>query len=1058
MARLFSKDYHLLSTSWYFNHAVIALSQGDLWYWHTLDEAGNYKLRFFPGQDKREHFSAYVDVVYDPRQEQILSHHCHECKEEESCRHYLSLLRYAYLYLSTDIFEQAPVLTCDGDSLRGEVRWMNLAHEAHIRIEGIFDPHADKIRFYHKDYKSLDILALLSALNADKETDPEYERNLGVFSVYELQLFEFLHANRAAYSPKGGFWSLYKRDFAAALTILEHLNGKVVIAESSEPLIFAKEPYPLALRIEPAGKDNFRLLAVLVDELSIWYAGYPSWLFFRNQAFKVFLPFKDEVTDKIFSGDMLLSERDLVYYRSIVHGELARKNVYLDFDSRIELPLVIDTPPKTLLKLQLLQDMILMEGFLEYQPGYAIPMAVLKYGKPLIYSSYTGGEEGAQAWFYLPPEVYAKVEALLDNLPEPDMRHYEQSGQLVFAGEEVLEQLKQAVFQLSDQDWEIEISTELRSQFVTRIQLEVEVQATRSEEIDWFSYSVNYRYRDITFTHEELRKYFRSKDDFIHTADGRILFISNPEVFHEMEALVSQSDSTHDNIYRARILALPYYQRLRQENPAFRLYGDEYLETMFKDLQQRRTEHVRALPYYLQTVLRGYQKAGINWLEMLKHYHLGGILADEMGLGKTIQALTIILSAPEDTVCAVICPKTLLYNWAAEIEKFHTNITFAIVEGSKERRNELLNSPNIRLFIMSYSMVLNDLEDLKKHHFEWIVLDEAQNIKNVSAQRTAAIKKLSSSHRLALSGTPIENNMTELWSIMDFLLPGYLGNLKRFKENYLASEDDKGAKLSLNRAVSPFLLRRIKREVLLELPDKQEQISWCKLNPIQEKLYLQIIEMVQKKLMPEGKESYSYVHILAALMKLRQLCNHPSLANEDILPEVSASTKLEQLLELVQESIQSGHKVLVFSQFVQMLQIMRKAFDDLGIRYSYLDGKTKDRVTPVQRFEQDPDLKLFLISLKTGGTGLNLTAADTVILYDPWWNPMVENQAIDRAHRIGQTKKVQVFRLISKGTVEEKILALQKSKLELFNDVIEGGTSVLRSMSMDELKGLFSYP
>ncbi|HNQ43341.1 MAG TPA: DEAD/DEAH box helicase, partial [Candidatus Cloacimonadota bacterium] len=418
----------------------------------------------------------------------------------------------------------------------------------------------------------------------------------------------------------------------------------------------------------------------------------------------------------------------------------------------------------------------------------------------------------------------------------------------------------------------------------------------------------------------------------------------------------------------------------------------------------------------------------------------------------------IILSAPEDTVSAVICPKTLLYNWAAEIEKFHTNITFAIVEGSRERRKELLNSPNIRLFIMSYSMVLNDLEELSKHHFEWIVLDEAQNIKNVSAQRTAAIKKLSSSHRLALSGTPIENNMTELWSIMDFLMPGYLGNLKRFKDNYLVTEDDKGAKLSLNRAVSPFLLRRVKREVLLELPDKQEQISWCKLNPIQEKLYLQILEMVQKKLMPEGKDSYSYVHILAALMKLRQLCNHPSLANQDILPEVSASTKLEQLLELVQESIQSGHKVLVFSQFVQMLQIMRKAFDDLGIRYSYLDGKTKDRVSPVQRFEQDPEIKLFLISLKTGGTGLNLTAADTVILYDPWWNPMVENQAIDRAHRIGQTKKVQVFRLISKGTVEEKILALQKSKLELFNDVIEGGTSVLRSMSLDELKGLFSYP
>ncbi|HNQ43323.1 MAG TPA: ATP-dependent helicase, partial [Candidatus Cloacimonadota bacterium] len=261
MARLFSKDYHLLSTSWYFNHAVIALAQGDLWYWHTLDEAGNYRMRFFPSQDKREHFSAYVDVVYDPRQGQIISHQCHECRGEEGCRHYLSLLRYAYFNLSTDIFDQAPVLTCDGDSLRGDVQWLNLAHEARIRVEGIFDPGVDKIRFYHKDYKALDMPALLSALQEDKAAVSGVENNLGVFSVYELQLFEFLHAHRAAYSPKGGFWSLYKRDFAASLTLLEHLGGRVIISESSEPLIFAKEPYPLALRIEPAGKENYRLNA-----------------------------------------------------------------------------------------------------------------------------------------------------------------------------------------------------------------------------------------------------------------------------------------------------------------------------------------------------------------------------------------------------------------------------------------------------------------------------------------------------------------------------------------------------------------------------------------------------------------------------------------------------------------------------------------------------------------------------------------------------------------------------------------------------------------------------
>jgi len=256
---------------------------------------------------------------------------------------------------------------------------------------------------------------------------------------------------------------------------------------------------------------------------------------------------------------------------------------------------------------------------------------------------------------------------------------------------------------------------------------------------------------------------------------------------------------------------------------------------------------------------------------------------------------------------------------------------------------------------------------------------------------------------------------------------------------------------------TPFLLRRIKKEVLLELPDKQEQISWCKLNTVQEKLYLQILDMVQKKLLPTGSEVPSYVHILAALTKLRQVCNHPHLANADVLPELEASTKLEQLVELVTEATNGGHKVLVFSQFVQMLAIMRKVFDGLGISYSYLDGQTKDRVTPVKRFESDPAIKLFLISLKTGGTGLNLTAADTVILFDPWWNPMVENQAIDRTHRIGQTNKVQVFRLIAKGTVEEKIMALQEAKRDLFQSVIEGGQGVLKTMDMEDIKHLFSY-
>ncbi|MDY0151439.1 MAG: DEAD/DEAH box helicase [Candidatus Cloacimonas sp.] len=1064
MARLFAKDYHEKSTSWYFNHAVIALENGDLWYWKSLDEGSCYRLRFFPIPAKREFFCEHVDIVFDPVSEMITSHECSECHEDDSCRHYLSVLRYAYLYLSTGIFEEEVVETCAGSALSGDEAWLELARSAKLYIEGIYNPDIDKIRFYHQDFAPLDPV-LIGRVAADDEPEgvPQrkldyYKANLGVFRDEEIRLFQYLNAHRAAYSHKGMFWSIYKKDLAAALVIMQNCRPRFVIKESAEELIFSPHPYPLSLRIEAAGIKHYSLRAVIVDELSAWYAGHPTWLFFRNRISHIHLPLRSEVVNDVFGSGHLLKPRDLVYYRSIVHRELHQQDIYLDFDPSISLPEIVDDSARKRLHIKKLGEQVLIGGALVFPGEKEIPLSVLRFRKPLVHCHYDDSAGGGEAWFHLSPDLFEKTKELLAKLPEPEMNRLEQHAELVFGGETKLKLLREAIFELSDQDWEIIIDDELNREFVAKIPLQVDVLARKEDDIDWFSYEIRYHYRDISFSHEELRRFFRSKEEFLHTAEGRIVFISNPQVFFEVEALISQSELKADMVYRARMMNLPYYLKMREENPAFRMRGDEWLEGLFDALQSRRLSIVEALPIYLQTVLRGYQKAGVAWIKMLSHFHLNGILADEMGLGKTIQALSAILSTGEGTISLVICPKTLLYNWAAEIEKFHTNIPYAIVEGDKARRMQILESPNIKLLIMSYSMVLGDISVLKNMEFEWIVLDEAQNIKNVSAQRTSAIKKLNSKHRLALSGTPVENNLTELWSIFDFLNPGYLGNLNKFKQNYLPMDGATEARLSLKRMAAPFMLRRIKKEVLLELPDKQEQISWCKLNAVQEKLYLQILDTVQKKLMPTGTEMPSYVHILAALTKLRQLCNHPHLANSDILPEIEASTKLEQLVELVTEATTSGHKVLVFSQFVQMLAIMRKVFDGLEIPYAYLDGQTKDRVTPLKRFESEPELKLFLISLKTGGTGLNLTAADTVILYDPWWNPMVENQAIDRTHRIGQLNKVQVFRLIAKGTVEEKILALQDAKRELFDAVIEGGQGVLKAMTSQDIKQLFSYP
>jgi len=1070
MARLFSKDYHEKSASWYFNHAVIALDRGDLQYWKSIDENGLYHLHFIASGERRDFFATQLDIVYDPVSQTVASHHCHECRDEESCRHYLSVLRYAYLYLKTDIFDSPAVETCDGSVLRGSEFWRGEHDRAVIEVERLYDPESDKARFYHSAYGRLDLPKLLQIESGGRPEGisnrklEEYRAQLEVLSDSELAFFRYLNAHKAAYSAKAKFWSLYKKDLAPALVLMQDLDGRLTVRETGEPLKFNSQPYPLSLRVEPAGKKNYRVIPVILDELSVVYPGFPTWLLFRNEARPVFLPLGNETLEQLFSHELLLSAKDLIYWRTVVNRELRKQDIYLDFDPSIDLPQIVSGEPRVRLKVEKLGDNVALSGRLIYpsprsgeeEQPLEIPLAVTCFSAPLVRSDYIDAGGGGNAWFYLPPEIFNRVSQISARIPGSGQGRLERQSQLVFSDGEELTRLRQSLFELESEALDIEIAPELRGEFIQKVGLQVEIRARRSEEIDWFEYEVSYCYRDLNFTHEELRRFFKSEEDFLHTADGRIIFISNPEVFRETERLLSRSEKLADEVYRSRLVNLPYYQRYMLENPAFRMLGDEWLDSFSRDLVRGHLEGQMVLPTYLQTILRGYQKAGVAWIRMLQHYRLGGILADEMGLGKTIQALALIHWAPEDSQSLVVCPKTLLYNWAAEIEKFHTNIPYLIVEGGKAERLELLCDPNAKLFIISYTVVLNDIAALKEKEFEWIILDEAQNIKNVAAKRTYAIKKLSARHRLALTGTPVENNLTELWSIYDFLIPGYLGSLKRFKQEFL-EEPETGA-VKLKRAVAPFLLRRTKKEVLLELPDKQEQVSWCRMHPVQEKLYLQIIDMVQKKLLnaPESA-NLNFVHILAALMKLRQICNHPHLANPDILPELEASAKLEHLLELVTDALASGHKILVFSQFVKMLKIIRRVFDAQGLRYAYMDGHTKNRMDEVRRFETDPELKLFLISLKTGGTGINLTSADTVILYDPWWNPMVENQAVDRTHRIGQTRKVQVFRLITKGSVEEKIMNLQQHKLQLFDEVVSESQNVLSSLSREEISALFSY-
>ncbi len=1062
MARLFGKDYHEHSNTWYFNQTVIPLQEGDLLYWKSLDESDRIRFRFFPRQDCREQFCDHISIVYNPVEERIVSHNCSECGEDDTCCHYLTLLQYAYRFLTTDILKENIIETYSGNLLAGNESWQRISQEAQIEVEGIYNPESDKVRFYFDQYRPVEarLLCLVCAGKDTTEEDPEsvedIKNNLPALAEAERQFFAVLNAKRSSIGAKGLYISVPKRELASLLPIMKLLKNKFTVRETREELKFVEPEMHLPLRIEHVTAHNYILRPVLVEDLSAWFAGHPIWLFFRNEVRSVRLPFKPKLVNALFRGQFTLHKNDLVYFRTIVYKQLSRQNVYLDFDENIELPPFYDNLPSVHFFLHRLEDDILMEGTLRYRPEIEIPISAARFQSSLV--SYEIG--GVKSWFHIPQQVFEQVNAFLAKLPDPDFTRLDKYSQVAFRGERNIEILKQAVYELTEANWDIEIEEGLKREFIYKVPLQAQISARLTDEINWFTYDIKYRYKDFSFTHEELRKFFRSKQQFLQTQDGRMVFLTQREVFEEIESLLKRSESDKDRVYRARVNLLPYYWRLREENPALQLYGDDYLEQMFRALLTRHADKEDKLPPYLNTVLRGYQKAGYQWLKMLMQYRLHGILADEMGLGKTIQALSVLAEAPPGSVSLVICPKTLLYNWAAEIEKFHTNIPFQIYEGSKPERMQLLANPNVRLFIISYTLVLNDIAELGKMDFRWVVLDEAQHIKNVAAQRTGAIKKLKAEYRLALSGTPIENDLTELWSILDFLMPGYLGPLSRFKQEYVSELPQPEVRARLNRLAAPFILRRIKKDVLFELPDKQEQVSWCKLNPVQEKLYLQILEAVRQSLFPpEAKDAaqINFIHVLSALTKLRQVCNHPAMVSPDFRTEAEVSAKAEMLMELVEEALESGHKILVFSQFVEMLKLIRPCFDERGIVYEYMDGKTKERQKIVDRFNEDPRVKAFLISLKTGGTGLNLTAADTVILVDPWWNPMIENQAIDRTHRIGQTRKVQVFRLITKGTVEEKIMALQQNKLELFQNIIDEGQSVIRMMDAQTLRDLFFY-
>ncbi|MBS7565802.1 DEAD/DEAH box helicase [Mucilaginibacter sp. Bleaf8] len=459
--------------------------------------------------------------------------------------------------------------------------------------------------------------------------------------------------------------------------------------------------------------------------------------------------------------------------------------------------------------------------------------------------------------------------------------------------------------------------------------------------------------------------------------------------------------------------------------------------------------------------LRPYQQAGYNWFHFLKSYHFGGCLADDMGLGKTIQTLALLQKNKEDTealgtksTSLLIMPTSLIYNWINEARKFTPTLRMMVHTGAFRYKSPDVFG-NYDVVVTTYGISRIDVEMFKNFFFDYIILDESQNIKNPSSKSYQAVKQLKSRHKLILSGTPVENTVNDLWTQMSFINPGLLGNQQFFLNEFVTpiekkKDEDKAHKLQA--LIKPFVLRRTKEQVATELPPKIEQLLYCPMSDEQANVYEKIKSEYRNELLQsleDGTFAQSQIQVLQGLMKLRQIANHPYMIDESYEGD---SGKFENVVHTLANVLEGGHKVLIFSQFVKQLDIYRKYFEKQGIPYSYLDGSTQNRGEVVTRFQKDSRMQVFLISIKAGGVGLNLTEADYVFILDPWWNPAVEQQAIDRSHRIGQTKTVFIYKFISKDTVEEKILALQQRKLSVARSLITTEESFIKSLSAEDIK------
>ena len=608
--------------------------------------------------------------------------------------------------------------------------------------------------------------------------------------------------------------------------------------------------------------------------------------------------------------------------------------------------------------------------------------------------------------------------------------------------------------------WEIYCSTEFDRKKKNSGEMNIAV-TTTDESSDWFELKYNfYASAGTSAEWENVIEAVLKGHSYVRLKSGGVAKVTDKikkTMEQNLENAYGESDqdatlrfSHYNAAYISEMLADCKMKNKSNWNKLSKLIG-----------KTRESKKHLKLGNQLDDILRDYQKDGVTWLNAIEESGFHGILADEMGLGKTVQTLAAIqysgMKKKRSKASMIICPTSLVQNWYTESKKFMPELKVATIYGNN-RKKVIENLNDYDLVITSYALVRRDIETYCDYQFHYLALDEAQHIKNSNTANAITCKEVKAKHRLILTGTPVENSVKEIWSLFDFILPGYLGKMKSFQEKFERKSPEERAISTQQLAdkIRPFMLRRKKKDVCDELPPKIEQVVYCNLSDPQRSLYDSILveaNRMLKKTKTEGVKKHR-IEMLSVLLRLRQLCCHPKLLPEKMADDLGdmPSAKLELFKEIVMESIDSEQRMLVFSQFTGVLKLLKEWLIEAGLKFEYLDGSTTNRQAKVDKFNNDDTIPIFLLSLKAGGTGLNLTGASTVIHYDQWWNPMVEDQATDRTHRIGQTKQVFAYKLVAKDTIEEKIIQLQDKKRELFNQIMSGVPTNLDELSEDDFE------